>query len=215
MKEWFTHYLTRFSTVEINNTFYATLSEKAAKTWNSSAPGDFRFAVKANRYITHMKKLKDPGESLERFFAGIEPLKGKTDVILFQLPPKWKVNVERLKSFLALLPEDYRYTFEFRDPSWFTDEVYRTLSLNNAALCFYNLEGYTSPKEPTADFVYIRLHGPSREAYRGRYDSGALSGWAGAISAWRKGGDDVYCYFDNDESGYAALNALELKKMLE
>ncbi len=214
-KEWFSHYLTRFSTVEINNTFYSTLSEDAAHTWNESAPENFHFSVKANRYITHMKKLKDPGDSLDRFFHSIRPLGSKTDVILFQLPPKWKVNADRLKRFIALLPDDYRYTFEFRDPSWFTDEVFRILSLNNSALCFYHLEGYTSPKEPTADFVYIRLHGPSEEAYRGRYTPGALSGWAGAISAWRKGGNDVYCYFDNDEKGYAPLNALELKKMLE
>jgi uncharacterized protein YecE (DUF72 family) len=213
-KDWLPHYAERLSSVEINNTFYQLPERSTLEQWKSIVPQSFLFSVKASRYITHMKKLRDPERSTERFFRRIEVLKGKLGPILFQLPPRWKRNAERLRSFLQAFPRRYVCTFEFRDPSWFDQEIYSLLSGAGAAFCIYHLAGALSPREVTAEFVYIRLHGPGN-AYEGLYDRQTLSGWAGAISAWSGQGKTVYCYFDNDQNGYAPRNALELKAMLD
>ena len=161
-----------------------------------------------------MKKLHNAGAALEKMVAGARVLGDKLGPILFQLPPKWRVDADRLEAFLRLIPEDLRVGFEFRDPSWFVADVYRLLRRHQAAFCIYELEGTRSPNEVTADFVYVRLHGPDG-AYKGSYSTQDLSGWAGAISSWVRTGKDVYCFFDNDDRGYAAANARELKEMLE
>jgi uncharacterized protein YecE (DUF72 family) len=208
------HYTSLFPTAEINNTFYSLPKEETLVNWKEKTPQNFHFSVKASRYITHMKKLKDPEDTLPPLLKGIEPLASKIPVILFQLPPKWKYNRERFSDFTEQLTRDYRYIFEFRDPSWINDEILTLLEERNMSFCIYELSGYLSPKHVTSDLVYIRLHGPG-SAYRGRYSKKTLSGWAGAIHQWAEEGRDVYCYFDNDEKGYAPQNALELKKMLE
>ena len=156
-----------------------------------------------------MKKLRDPRESSERFFAAIETLEGKLGPILFQLPPRWRINPDRLAAFLEALPAGHRFAFEFRDPTWFVPVVYDLLAHRNAALCIYDLAGTLSPLEVTADFIYLRLHGPAA-AYRGRYDDEALAAWAERLLIWRSQGLDAYCYFDNDEKGYAARDAERL-----
>ncbi len=213
-KEWFSYYQTQFSTVEVNNTFYKLPRKETFRKWKDESPGDFLFSLKASRYITHMKKLKDPRQSTKKFFDASGVLEDKLGPVLFQLPPKWRKNTGRLESLIKVLPAEYLYTFEFRDRSWFDEDVYDVLKGGNAALCIYHLKGELSPKEVTADFIYIRLHGPDG-AYQGSYDSKELGAWAGAISAWTRSGKDVYCYFDNDQRGYAPQNALELKKMVE
>ena len=212
-REWLRYYSDRLQSVEINNTFYQLPERSTMEQWKASVPDSFLFSVKASRYITHMKKLKDPERSTGRFFRSIEPLGDKIGPILFQLPPRWKRNPGRLEGFIERLPPHYSYTFEFRDPSWFDRQTYRVLERAGAAFCIYHLAGDLSPKTITADFVYIRLHGPG-DAYEGLYDSQTLSGWAGAIAAWSRGGREVYCYFDNDQKGYAAKNAIELREML-
>lgn len=183
------------------------------QVWYEIVPEYFIFTVKASRYITHMKKLKEPQKSLSVFFDHISVLNDKLGPILFQLPPHWNFNIERLSDFLDMLSDDYRYVFEFRDHSWHNPEVYDLLSKHNTAFCIYELEGFLSLKKITSDFVYVRLHGPDG-AYQGNYDIPTLSGWAGAFSAWSSKGREVYCYFDNDEAGYAAQNALKLNEML-
>jgi uncharacterized protein YecE (DUF72 family) len=208
------YYAARFGTAEINNSFYRLPEKKALLRWREAVPEGFVFAVKASRYLTHMKKLKDPWEPLEKLLDRVSVLGEKLGPVLFQLPPRWGSNPERLEGFLEILPEDQRYAFEFRDPSWFEDEVYGMLAKHRAAFCVYDLGGKTSPKEITAAFAYVRLHGPDGP-YRGRYGPQRLAGWAGTFSAWRKKGLDVYCYFDNDEAGYAAQDALRLKQMTE
>ncbi len=212
-KDFFAYYAERFDTVEINNSFYRLPEPQTLETWRDQAPDGFRFSVKASRYITHMKKLKDPEDAAALFFDRIVMLEDKGGPVLFQLPPNWRVNAARLEDFLAALPPEFRCAFEFRDKSWFTDAVFGALEKYNAALCLYAMGDYASPRETTADFVYVRLHGPG-EKYEGKYEVNALSGWAGAFSSWAASGKDVYCYFDNDENGYAALNALELKEMM-
>lgn len=206
-------YAGHLGTVEINNSFYQLPEDKTLSEWRDNVPQGFVFSAKASRYITHMKKLKDPEEPVSTFIERITVLGEKLGPILFQLPPRWKLNLERLRSFLDALPGDHRYAFEFRDPSWFAKEVYEALCDKNAAFCIYELAGRLSPKEVTADFVYVRLHGPG-DAYEGDYDAQTLAGWAGAFSSWARKGLDVYCYFDNDQKGYAARNALMLLDML-
>ncbi len=207
-------YAARFPTSEINNSFYKLPTSDTLQQWREAVNSDFCFSVKASRYITHMKKLKDPDQTLAKFFKVVETLDGKLGPILFQLPPNWTCNLDRLNAFLEALPsEGYQYAFEFRDSSWFNEDVYKILELAGAAFCIYDMGGKTSPKEITADFVYVRLHGPD-EKYEGKYPVQTLAGWAGAFSAWSRQGKQVYCYFDNDENGYAAQDALRLWNMV-
>jgi uncharacterized protein YecE (DUF72 family) len=207
------HYARFLDSVEVNSTFYGLPSTAVVEHWRDVTPADFIFAVKASRYITHMKKLKDPGASTARFFEAVEPLGHKLGPILFQLPPRWRVNPRRLEDFLAALPAGPRYAFEFRDESWHCQEVSDLLARHNAAFCIFDLEGQQTPIEITADFAYIRLHGPDG-AYRGSYGQATLKSWAARIAEWRDSGLDCYCYFDNDEAGYAFANAGRLREML-
>jgi uncharacterized protein YecE (DUF72 family) len=208
-------YVARFDTVEINNSFYQLPTKKTLEAWRDNVPDDFIFAVKASRYITHMKKLKDPAKSMKKFFKRIDSLGEKLGPILFQLPPRWKFNGERLKAFLDALPADFSYTMEFRDTTWFTKQAYDLLAEHNVAFCIYQLAGLLSPKQVTADLVYVRLHGPTKKKYEGRYSNRTLAGWAGAFSAWNRRGNDVFCYFDNDQAGYAPNDASRLLNMLD
>lgn len=207
------YYTGQFQTVEINNSFYQLPQKSTLESWKKTVPSRFVFALKGSRYITHMKKLKDPSRGVPALFDAAGVLGEKLGPLLFQLPPRWRVNAERLDAFLKFLPGDFRYAFEFRDPSWFSDDIYQILEKWKAAFCIYHLAGRLSPREVTADFVYVRLHGPSG-AYQGQYDAKTLSGWAGVFSTWQSHDKDIFCYFDNDEAGYAAHDALRLKEML-
>ncbi len=211
---WFDYYIKYFSTVEINNSFYQLPEKKTFEKWRKSVPENFVFSVKASRYITHMKKLKDPEQPVPNFIDNVKGLQDRLGPVLFQLPPRWNMNADRLQYFISQLPDGFRYTFEFRDDSWWHPDIYQILKDANMAFCIFDLAGTLSPKEITADFIYVRLHGPGA-AYQGKYDAKTLSGWAGAFSAWQKQGKEVFCYFDNDQKGYAAQNALELAQMLD
>lgn len=213
-KEWLRFYTEHLQTVEINNSFYQLPEKETFQVWKDIVPSGFIFSVKASRYITHMKKLKNPGDALKRFFNRIEVLGEKLGPVLFQLPPRWKINPQRLSDFLSLLSSDFRYVFEFRDDSWWDKSVYDLLSAFNAAFCIFDLARRLSPKEITTDFIYIRLHGPE-DAYQGKYDKQALAGWVGSFSAWKKNKKTIYCYFDNDQNGYAVQNAIELRNMVD
>lgn len=217
-KNYLNYYSQHFSTVEVNNSFYHLLSEKAVKNWVKSVPEDFVFVVKASRYITHMKRLKDPESSTLKFFESIKPFENKIGPILFQLPPKFAFNKKRLEAFFQVLPEScgahcapYRYAFEFRDKSWFNDETYHILRKNNAAFCIYNLGLFQSPKEITADFAYIRLHG-NYGLGSGKYNDEEINGISKDIEKFNSHGIEVFCYFNNDEAGFAIENAFDLKQ---
>lgn len=212
--QWLRFCAERYSSIEINNSFYHLPTEQTFRKWHDEVPDDFLFSVKASRYITHMKKLKEPENSLPPLMERVELLAEKLGPILFQLPPSWSLNLERLNEFLDALPPKRLHTFEFRNPSWFVEDVFRALREHNAALCIYELAGQNSPRELTADFVYIRLHGPDG-AYGGNYPHETLKEWADAISGWRRSRKGVYCYFDNDQNGYAALNAADLWNMVK
>lgn len=213
-EKFLSYYVKHFHTVEINSSFYGLLEKKTFKMWHDTVPPGFIFAVKASRFITHMKKLKEPERTLPTFMERVEALEDKLGPILFQLPPYWSRNTERLESFLTALPKGYRYAFEFRDESWFHPETYEALRKYGAAFCIFEFAGLLAPRELTADFTYIRLHGPEY-AYGGCYSPETLAEWAGTMSRWAAEGKEVYCYFDNDEAGYAAQNAAELQEMVE
>ncbi len=204
----------RFSTIEINNSFYRLPSRETFETWRKMTPKNFVFAVKASRYITHNKKLSDPSASVERFADSVIGLGSKLGIILFQLPPRWSRNVARLEEFLSRLPRKWRYAFEFRDQSWYSDDAYDVLKLHHAAFCVYELAGHQSPKVLTAKFAYLRLHGPEQGKYSGRYSREQLRKWLGWCREWlNQGAEHIFVYFDNDQAGYAALNAMELQQM--
>lgn len=211
-EDWLAYYQDHLPTVEVNNTFHQLPARETLEGWRETVDEDFVFAVKASRYITHMKKLKDPEEPVDTFLSRVEILGAGLGPILFQLPPNWNYDGERLRSFVEVLPSGHRYTFEFRNPDWLNDEANQILEDNGAAFCIYDFQGRQSPRTVTADFVYIRLHGPYG-AYGGKYDADALAQLRDAISTWQREGKDVYCYFDNDEAGYAVDNALELRGM--
>jgi uncharacterized protein YecE (DUF72 family) len=212
-RQFLTYYAERFDTAEINNSFYRLPTANIFGTWRDSVADDFIFAVKASRYITHMKKLKDPEEPLSRLYGAVEGLGKKLGPILFQLPPGWKFNAERLETFLDALSDKHRHTFEFRNATWFNEQTLELLRKRSAAFCIYELEGMISPKEVTADFLYVRMHGPGGK-YQGRYDRETLAGWVKKFKSWARSGKDVYCYFDNDDSGHAAMNAAEMREMV-
>jgi len=207
------HYAQHFRSVEINSSFYRLPDRKTLRHWYDSTPNDFLFTAKASRYITHMKKLKDPLESAPAFLERISLLKDKLGPVLFQLPPRWHFNIERLGAFLDSLGNGFRYAFEFRDHSWLNREALELLTRHNAAFCIYELEGFSTQEVITADFIYVRLHGPDG-AYQGSYSHKALSTWAETFTGWVLQGKQVYCYFDNDQLGYAAINADRLQKIL-
>jgi uncharacterized protein YecE (DUF72 family) len=212
--EQLSYYALNFPSVEVNNTFYQLPQAKTIQKWVDQTPDDFVFAIKASRYITHMKNLMEPEQTLPNFFERISHLKEKCGPILFQLPPHWQINLDRFENFLDHLPEDYRYTFEFRNETWFEKETYTLLRQHKAAFCIYDFNFRQSPRITTADLVYIRLHGPGK-AYQDPYDEDTLKGWRDRISSWLEEDKQVYCYFDNTYRGHAWKNAKKLLSLLE
>lgn len=209
----FAFYCQHFDTVELNNTFYSLPKPAGLENWYNLSPANFCFAAKGSRFITHMKKLKDPQTALAKYFDCIERLREKLGPILFQLPPKWTFDSERFTVFLDHLPTHHRYAFEFRNETWNNPEAYALLEKHRAGYCIYDLAGYHSPLQVTADLVYVRLHGPGGK-YQGSYSDEALHRWADQIEAWERTAKSIYVYFDNDDSGYAAHNALRLKEFV-
>lgn len=205
---WLQHYVSHFDCVEINNTFYGLPEAATFDAWHDIAPTAFRYALKYSRYGTHMKKLKDPGPSLDRFVSRSDRLKGRLGPILVQLPPRWKRNVERLELFLTVAPRRLRWAVELRDTSWLHEDVFAVLADHGAALVHHDLiEDH--PWVETATFVYLRFHG---DHYRGSYSPQALSGKARRISDCLARGLDVWAFFNNDEAGHAVRNALALRR---
>jgi len=211
--EQFNYFVHYFDTVEINNSFYKLPEKNTFVNWGKTSPPKFLFAVKASRFFTHMKKLNVDKQSIRRFFRHADGLGSKLGPVLFQLPPRWKINTDRLNTFLTALPKGYQYTFEFRDTTWYHEEVYSILRAHNVAFCIYELAHQLSPMEVTADFVYVRLHGPGNK-YQGDYKIATLKKWATQCREWMQEKKSVFVYFDNDQDAFAAFNALQLKKFV-
>jgi len=208
---WLAYYTRHFDTVEINSSFYHLPTPNTIAHWLDATPDHFVFAAKASRLITHLKKLNQPEATLPSFLEMLAGLGTRRGPVLFQLPPRWRCNTERLAAFLAAWPAAIPCAFELRDPDWQRPEIHALLRAHNVALCIYSLGGYTSPLLATADFAYLRLHGPDAP-YRGRYSRTVLKQWVARVR--RLGVDHAYVYFDNDEAAYAVRNALELKELV-
>ncbi len=210
--DWLTFYAGYLLSVEINRSFYRLPTVENVAAWRDATPDDFQFAVKASRYITHMKKLKEPEKTLPPLLDCVEGLGNKLGPVLFQLPPRWRANPDRLREFLQAKPAGLSAVFELRDPSWHNDEILAILAESNAAFCIYDIGGFTTPCVSTADFLYLRLHGPD-EAYCGCYSKAELAEWAQWLT--QQPVTAAYVYFDNDQAGYAVQNAMELRALLQ
>lgn len=212
-RDWFACYACEFDTVEINNSFYRLPSPDAFDTWHRQAPAGFLYAVKASRYLTHMKKLKDPEEPLQRFFQRASRLGNTLGPVLYQLPPSWHVNLSRLEHFLSVLPNPCTHVLEFRDESWLIEDVFRLLERYGAVHCIHDMYPLNVPARVTAPLVYLRFHGSL--SYGGDYERAILKTWARRIARWRDEKLDVVVYFNNDIVGFAVKDARMLKQMLE
>jgi uncharacterized protein YecE (DUF72 family) len=208
-RAWLEHYAHHFDTVEVNNTFYRLPRRESVATWEQTVKDGFCFAVKASRYLTHIKRLRDLGPGLERFAACIEPLvrSPKLGPILWQLPPNFARDEERLASAVARFPRGQRHAIEFRHASWFTDDVYALLRDHGVALVLTGgVEVFTAP------WTYVRFHGGTR-GHRGNYSRSELEEWARRFERW--GAEvEIYAYFNNDWEAFAIKNALWLKQRL-
>lgn len=210
---WLEHYARHFDTVEINNTFYRLPEAKTFAEWRRRAPASFLYAVKASRFITHMKKLKDPEEPLDRLFTRASKLGPSFGPVLYQLPPRWPVNVERLAAFLRALPKRHNHTMEFRDPTWYCSDVFALLERYRVALCVHDMAGSASGRLAIGPFVYARFHGTSK--YSGSYDDKTIEAWADWMVERVRAGAPVFAYFNNDVGGHAPRDAVRLRSAIE
>jgi uncharacterized protein YecE (DUF72 family) len=207
------YYASQFSTAELNGVFYRTPTPEAVRSWRDQTGDDFVFAWKASKFITHWKRLSGNSvNSLDLLESRVALLGGKAGPILFQLPPNFQADADRLASFLKLLPKRRRYSFEFRHSSWYAPRILRLLSGRNISLCLSDHHDAPAPWRRTADFVYVRGHGPGGR-YKGHYRPDVLGDWARRIKSWKKQGCDVFVYFDNDQKSAAPADALKLRQL--
>lgn len=217
--EWFGYYCQHFDTVEINNTFYQLPSQDVFGDWRDQAPKGFTFALKASRFTTHIKKLKQPEQSVVNFLQNAKALGEKLGVILFQLPGGWQFNAERLEAFLEfvrgqeIIP-NVRAALEIRNESWHCSECHEILKRCNVALALTDWPKLPVESPVTADFVFMRRHGPEA-LYASSYSEAQLKKEAERIRKWTAQGKDVFVYFNNDGEGYAVQNALRLRELAE
>ncbi len=221
-----------FDTAEVNYSFYHLPRPTTFLKWYQETPKGFLFSVKASRFITHIKRLKNVKDPWQQFFENAKNLKEKLGPILFQFPPSFKAekeNIQRLRNFLKLLSNyqlatthyslptthyKLRYAFEFRHKTWLDEKTYKLLEKYNAALVIADSSRYPKAEVVTTDFVYIRMHGPA-ELFASKYSDKALENLAKKIKKWQKEKRDVFVYFNNDFHGFAIENALFLKKLLK
>ena len=219
---WLGEYASHFDTVEVNSTFYRLASRKAIEKWVADTPGDFCFTVKGSRYLSHIKRFRDDpskdftlAKGLERFYTPLEPLAkaGKLGPTLWQLPANFRRDDDRLANLLDRVPLG-RHCIEFRDPSWFADDVYALLRRHDAALVIADDPDRPLPESPpTATWTFIRFHRGSR-GRRGNYSPSELETWAKRISSWQDDDLDIYAYFNNDWEAFAPRNAAKLRELV-
>ena len=208
------YYATQFATTELNGVFYRTPTEASVSAWHDTTPDDFVFAWKASKFITHWKRLSDASRnSLALMESRLALLGRKAGPILFQLPPQFRADAQRLARFIRLLSRKRRYSFEFRHPSWYDKAVLDVLSDANIALCISDHHDAPAPWERTADFLYVRGHGPGGR-YKGHYTADTLDEWARRMRRWKRLGCDVFVYFDNDQKSAAPRDAARLQALL-
>ncbi len=208
---WLDHYAGIFASIEVNATFYRLMRPSTFEKWRQKTPEGFLWSIKANRFITHIKRLKDVADPLNSFMESVRPLGEKLGPILFQLPPSLAFDRGLIRDFISLLPQGGRYVLEARHKSWLCDEALSCLKESGIAWCISDTAGrYPYLEAITAGHTYIRLHG-SQRLYASCYTEGELQRWASRIREW---GVDAHVYFDNDFMGYAPMNARRLMEIL-
>jgi uncharacterized protein YecE (DUF72 family) len=210
---WLEHYSERFETAEVNNTFYNLPAASVFKQWAERTPGDFVFSLKVSRFLTHVRRLRDPEEPVHRFLERASELGAKRGPSLIQLPPQMKVDAGRLDAALAAFPPDDRVAVEFRHASWFTTEVRSVLERRGAALCLVDRLGMRTPRWVTAGWGYVRFH-QGRGSPPSCYGPAALETWAGLMKELWPEDEDVFVYFNNDAFGCALRDAIRMARIL-
>ena len=211
---WLVHYAATFDSVELNASFYRLPARSTFDAWRRRVPDGFAFAVKASRYLTHLKRLREPDEPLERFWSRATALGDRLGPVLYQLPPRWRPNLERLETFLARVPRGRAQAIEIRDPRWYGAPLAAMLDAADVALCLHDMPGSEPSPQPVGPFVYLRLHG-SGARYAGRYPDAALDRWASRLGEWTDAGLPAWVWFNNDVGGHAPRDAIRLRERIE
>ena len=213
-REWLRFYSERFDTVELNTSFYRLPKRESVARWAEETPPGFTFAVKVSRYITHIKRLQDVPEHLPLLYARIEPLRPKLGPLLWQLPPNFQSDLDRLARVLEQLPRGERHAFEFRHPSWFTEDTYTLLREHGVALVIGDRPEVHAfqAHELTANFTFVHFHAGTR-GRNGNYSHRELDEWVERLRRWNEEAD-VYAYFNKDWEGYAIENSLYTANLL-
>jgi uncharacterized protein YecE (DUF72 family) len=219
---WLAYYAETFDTVEVNNTFYRLPESSTFETWRKQTSSTFLMAVKASRFLTHMKRLRDPVEPLDRLFSRAAALGSRLGPVLYQLPANFHIDLNRLESFLRVLPSRLvprskrrlQHVFEFRHSSWYVSETYQLLEQHDVAICLHDKAGSEIVAPFVGPFVYVRFHGTSGR-YHGSYDDRTLKNWAARLADQSRGDRAVYVYFNNDPNAVATRNALSLRVFLD
>lgn len=207
-KQFLRYYASRFRSVEIDYTFYRMPNAKTIEAWRTATPENFRFCLKASQQITHRERLKVPSDALEYLLGIVTGLEHRLGLILYQLPPFFKCDLQKLEMFLSVLPRGIHAAFEFRHDSWFVEDVYRLLEKHAVALCIHDADGHTTPMKLTAPFTYVRLR-------RSEYSGELRRQWQDRMRAWSRDGIEVFAYIKHEDNPYAPLIALEFAKGLE
>jgi len=206
-KQFLQYYATKLNSVEIDYTFYRMPNAKTIEGWRNATPENFRFTLKASQQITHRERLKVPSEALEYFLGVVPGLESRLGMILYQLPPFFKSDAQKLETFLSVLPRGIAAAFEFRHDSWFNEDVYRLLRKFNVALCIHDADDHTTPMELTAGFTYVRLR-------RSEYSPEQRLEWQRRLRGWADQGTEVFAYIKHEDNPDAPLIAMEFAKGL-
>jgi uncharacterized protein YecE (DUF72 family) len=216
--QWLEYYATRFDTVEINNSFYRLPERSTFASWRTRAPRAFLFAVKASRFLTHMKRLLEPEEPLRRLFSSVSGLGRRLGPVLYQLPPTLELDLPRLDRFLRALrrgsSRTRQHVVEFRHPSWYVPETFDLLTRRHVAMCLHDKIGSAIAEPMVGPSVYVRFHGTTGH-YHGSYSRRQLERWAHVLAEQVHHGRPVFAYFNNDPEAVATANALTLREMID
>ena len=211
---WLEFYATNFDTVELNASFYRLPGTITFDRWAARVPARFAFAVKASRYLTHVRRLRDPEEPLERLWSRARRLRTHLGPVLYQLPPRWRPDTQRLSAFLAAAGPRPGQVIEFRDARWYEPPILALLESAGVALCLHDMPGSVPPTTRVGPIVYVRFHG-SGQKYGGAYPPQHLAAWAERMAEWASEGWPVWAYFNNDVGGHAVVDAARLRDYVE
>jgi len=213
-ERWLDFYADRFDTVELNASFYLLPAPRTFDGWARRVPSGFTFAVKASRYLTHVRRLRDPQEPLERLWSRAARLGRHLGPVLYQLPPRWLPNLDRLGVFLGAVPSDRDQALEIRDRRWYRADFLSALQASAISLCLHDMPGSETAPQPIGPIVYVRFHGAGQR-YGGAYSPQRLGAWADRIATWSSAGLPVWAYFNNDIGGHAVIDADRLRRMVD